>query len=264
MTQESFIRTEALLGTEAVEQLGRSKIAVFGIGGVGGFAAEALARSGIGEIDLFDHDCVSVSNINRQIIAMESTVGRPKVEVMRERILDINPKAVVHAYQTFYLPENAGEYDLGQYDYVVDAVDTVTAKLELAVQAQKAGVPIISSMGTGNKREATLLEVADLYQTSVCPLAKVMRRECRKRGIGQLKVVYSKEEPIVLQTEILQEENSRRRAIPGSVSFVPSAAGLILAGEVVKDLIDKSRLSRERSRETNESDGSLSKCGGLL
>lgn len=224
---EAWIRTEMLIGKEAVERLKRSKVAVFGVGGVGGFAVEALARGGIGEIDLFDSDCVSVSNLNRQIIAMVSTIGRPKVEVMKERILDINPDVVVHAYQIFYLPENAENYDLKRYDYIVDAVDTVTAKLELAQQAQRAGVSIISSMGTGNKQDPTRFEVTDIYQTSVCPLARVMRRECKKRGIERLKVVYSKEPPLSLQ----------EGAVPGSLPFVPSVAGLILAGEVIKELV---------------------------
>ena len=236
MNQEAWIRTEILMGSEAIKRLTRAKVAVFGIGGVGGFAVEALARSGIGTFALFDPDCVSVSNRNRQLIAMVSTLGRPKVEVMRERILDINPEAVVDIYPIFYLPENAEKYDLSQYDYIVDAVDTVTAKLELAVRAQQAGVPILSSMGTGNKRNPTMLEVADIYQTSVCPLAKVMRRECKKRGISQLKVVYSKEEPLKPLFEETVRENSSRRATPGSVSFVPSVAGLILAGEVIKEL----------------------------
>lgn len=235
--REAITRTEILMGAEAIERLGKAKVAVFGVGGVGGFVVEAFARSGIGEIALFDPDRVSISNINRQIIALESTIGRLKVEVMQERILDINPDAVVHIYPIFYLPENAEEYKLGQYHYIVDAVDTVTAKLELAVRAQNEGVPIISSMGTGNKRNPTMLEVADIYQTSVCPLAKVMRRECRKRGIRQLKVVYSKEEPIKPQIEICLEEDNYRRVVPGSVSFVPSAAGMILAGEVIKELI---------------------------
>lgn len=238
MNREALTRTELLMGREAVDRLVKARVAVFGVGGVGGFVTEALARSGIGEIAVFDNDCVSISNINRQIIAAASTVGKPKVEVMKERILDINPEAVVHAYQTFYLPENAGEYDLSRYDYIVDAIDTVTAKLELAVQAQKAGVPLISSMGTGNKLNPTMLEVADIYQTSVCPLAKVMRRECKKRGIERLKVVYSKEEPRKPQTEVLPEEGGSRRSTPGSVSFVPSVAGLIIAGEVIKELAD--------------------------
>lgn len=235
MNQEAQSRTEILMGTEAMEQLARARVAVFGIGGVGGFAVEALARSGVGELALFDPDCVSISNRNRQIIAMVSTLGRRKVEVMRERILDINPEAVVNTYPIFYLPENAEAYDLSRYHYIIDAVDTVTAKLELAVRAQQIGVPIISSMGTGNKRNPTMLEVADIYQTSVCPLAKVMRRECKKRGIRQLKVVYSKEEPLKPQLPITEDTDSRR-TVPGSVSFVPSVAGMILAGEVIKGL----------------------------
>lgn len=238
MNQEIFARTQILMGTTAMERLRRAKVAVFGVGGVGGFAVEALVRGGVGTLALFDSDCVSVSNRNRQIIAMESTVGRPKVEVMQERILDINPEAVVESHRVFYLPENAKDYDLSQYDYIVDAVDTVTAKLELVVRAQQAGVPIISSMGTGNKRNPTMLEVADLYQTCVCPLAKVMRKECKKRGILQLKVVYSKEEPLRTQECECLEEYSGRRGIPGSVSFVPPVAGLILAGEVIKELTE--------------------------
>ncbi len=237
VNREAFLRTEILMGAEAIEKLHRAKVAIFGIGGVGGFVVEALVRGGIGTFALFDPDCVSVSNRNRQLVALESTVGRPKVEVMQERILDINPEAVVDTYQVFYLPENADSYDLSQYDYIVDAVDTVTAKLELIVRAQQAKIPIISSMGTGNKRNPTMLEVADLYQTSVCPLAKVMRRECRKRGILQLKVVYSKEEPLRLQAPIFLEKENNQKVVPGSVSFVPSVAGLILAGEVIKDLI---------------------------
>lgn len=236
MNREARSRTEILMGTEAMEQLARARVAVFGVGGVGGFAVEALARSGIGELTLFDPDCVSISNCNRQLIAMVSTLGRPKVEVMRERILDINPEAVVNTYPIFYLPENAETYDLSCYHYIIDAVDTVTAKLELVVRAQQVGVPIISSMGTGNKRNPTMLEVADIYQTSVCPLAKVMRRECKKRGIRQLKVVYSREEPLKPQLPIMEDIGSRR-AVPGSVSFVPSVAGMILAGEVIRELI---------------------------
>ena len=232
---EAWIRTEMLIGKEAVERLKRSKVAVFGVGGVGGFAVEALARGGIGEIDLFDSDCVSVSNLNRQIIAMVSTIGRPKVEVMKERILDINPDVVVHAYQVFYLPENAENYDLKRYDYIVDAVDTVTAKLELAQQAQRAGVSIISSMGTGNKQDPIRFEVTDIYQTSVCPLARVMRRECKKRGIERLKVVCSTEEAMTPKRQIQSGDSGK--VIPGSMVFVPGAAGLLLASEVVKDLL---------------------------
>lgn len=233
VNQKALVRTEILMGTERIERLARAKVAVFGVGGVGGFAVEALARSGIGAIDLFDSDYVNASNINRQIIALVSTLGRRKVEVMKERILDINPDAKVQAYPVFYLPENAEEYPFHPYDYIIDAVDTVTAKLELALRAQHFGVPIISSMGTGNKRNPMMLEIADIYQTSVCPLAKVMRRECRKRGILQLKVVYSKEEPIRPHSK---KEEENRKVVPGSVSFVPSAAGLILAGEVIKEL----------------------------
>lgn len=227
MEEGRFSRSELLLGREALERLAKSHVAVFGIGGVGGHAAEALGRSGIGFLDLYDKDTVSLSNLNRQAAALQSTLGQPKAEVMRRRILDINPEAEVRAISCFYLPETADFYDLREYDYIVDAVDTVTAKLELAVRAKEAGVPIISCMGAGNKLDPTRFEVADLYQTSVCPLAKVMRKECRARGIEHLKVVYSREEPAI------------RRAVPGSVAFVPSVAGLILAGEVVRDLIGR-------------------------
>lgn len=238
MKKETLIRTELILGEEAIIRLGQAKVAVFGVGGVGGFAVEALARCGVGRIDLYDNDNVSISNRNRQIIALESTVGRPKVEVMKERILDINPDVCVHTYQTFYLPENADQYDLSCYNYIIDAVDTVAAKLELILRAQSIGIPIISSMGTGNKVNPTLLEVTDIYKTSVCPLAKVMRRECKKRGIEKLKVVYSKEEPRKPQIELPKEERGTRRAVPGSVSFVPSVAGLILASEVIMEIAE--------------------------
>lgn len=232
--REELTRSALLLGEEALEKLAASRVAVFGIGGVGGFAAEALARAGVGTIDLVDKDVVSLSNINRQIIALHSTLGRAKVEVMRERIRDINPEIVVHAHECFFLPENAGEFDFTQYDYVVDAVDTVTAKIEIILQAKKANVPVISSMGAGNKLHPELFEVSDIYHTCVCPLAKVMRKELKKRGVDSLKVVYSREEPKKpLQT--IQEEG--RRALPGSVAFVPSVAGLILAGEVIMDMI---------------------------
>jgi len=237
--REALIREEVLIGEEAVFRLRQAKVAVFGIGGVGGFAVEALARCGIGRMNLFDSDRISVSNRNRQIIAMTSTVGELKVDVMKARILDINPEAEVHSYPVFYLPENADQYELSQYDYLVDAIDTVTAKLELAWRAQEEGISIISSMGTGNKLDPTMLQVADIYQTSVCPLAKVMRRECRRRGIRKLKVVYSQEECRKPQTERLLEGESTKRVIPGSVAFVPSAAGLIMAAEVVKDLIGR-------------------------
>ena len=233
--KEQFSRTRLLLGEAAMERLAGARVAVFGIGGVGGHVVEALARSGIGEIDLIDSDMVSESNLNRQLIATHSTVGRYKVDVMEERIRDINPQAIVHKYPCFFLPENAGQFPFEAYDYVVDAVDTVTAKIELVLKAQAAEVPVISSMGAGNKLDASAFRVADIYQTSVCPLAKVMRRELKKRGVKQLKVVYSQEMPL---TPISSEETppEGRRAIPGSVAFVPSVAGLIIAGEVVKDL----------------------------
>ena len=230
---EQLMRTELLLGSEGIEKLQNSKVAVFGIGGVGGYVTEALARSGVGALDLFDSDKVSESNINRQIIALHSTVGRYKVDVMKERIADINPDIQVRANRCFFLPENAGDYDLTIYDYIVDAVDTVTAKLELAVRADAAGVPIISSMGAGNKLEPSMFEVADIYKTSVCPLAKVMRKELKARGIRKLKVVYSRELP---KTPRILINDGRKRAVPGSVAFGPSAAGLVIAGEVIKDL----------------------------
>ncbi len=222
--EQPFSRTELLLGREGVKRLRDASVAVFGIGGVGGYVVEALARSGVGCLHLIDHDKVSMSNLNRQIIAVSGTIGRYKADVARERILAINPEAEVYAYRTFYMPDTAGEFDFTQYDYVVDAIDTVTGKLAIITQAKQAGVPVISSMGAGNKLEASAFEVADIYQTSVCPLAKVMRRELKKREIESLKVVYSKEPPL----------SSDRP--PGSTAFVPAAAGLILAGEVVKDL----------------------------
>lgn len=233
-----------------MDVLEASRVAVFGLGGVGGYAAEALARSGVGSLDLIDHDCVSLTNINRQIIATTSTVGTPKVEVMAQRIADINPACRVTAHQCFYLPDTADTIDFADFDYVVDAVDTVTAKLLLIQRAHEAGVPIISSMGTANKLDPTALEVADIYDTSICPLAKIIRKECRKRGVEHLKVVYSKE-PAQVPSEQAQEayraealtaqpatpDTFGRSGIPGSTAFVPPAAGLILASEVVKDLI---------------------------
>ncbi len=231
--EECLQRTALLLGEEGVEKLKKARVAIFGIGGVGGYAAEALARSGVGHLALFDKDRISVSNLNRQIIALHSTIDKLKVEAMKERIHDINPEIRVETHDCFYLPENAEEYDLSQYDYILDAVDTVTAKLELAVRAEKAGVPIISSMGAGNKLDPAGFRVADIYKTAVCPLAKVMRKELKARGIRHLKVVYSEELPI-RPKERLSEEG--RRALPGSVAFVPSVAGLIMAGEVIKDL----------------------------
>lgn len=232
--KEQFIRTGLLLGEEAITKLNHAKVAVFGVGGVGGFAVEALARAGIGTFVLVDNDVVSESNLNRQIIALKSTVGRPKVEVMRERILEIYPDAEVETVQSFFLPENAAQFDFSSCDYIVDAIDTVTGKIELAMQAQKAGVPIISSMGAGNKLDPTRFEVADIYNTSVCPLARVMRKELKKREIEKLKVVYSKEP--AMEPLIKISEDGGKRQVPGSVSFVPSTAGLIVAGEVVKDL----------------------------
>ena len=231
---ERFARTELLLGAEAMRRLKDARVAVFGIGGVGGHAAEALARSGVGALDLIDNDRVSESNLNRQIVALQSTVGRYKTEVMRERILDINPEAEVRVHNCFYLPETSGEFDFSSYDYIVDAIDTVTGKLGLVMEAQKAGTPVISSMGAGNKLDPAAFKVADIYETKVCPLAKVMRKELRARGIEKLKVVYSEEEPM---TPKVQLKEGKRRAIPGSVAFVPGAAGLVIAGEVVKDLI---------------------------
>lgn len=232
--KEQFIRTGLLLGEDAMEKLNHSTVAVFGIGGVGGFAAEALARSGVGHLVLVDDDVVSESNINRQIIATHKTVGKPKVEVMKERILEIWPEAVVETRQSFFLPENAGEFDFSSYDYVIDAIDTVTGKIELAVQAEQSGVPIISSMGAGNKLDPTKFEVTDIYGTSVCPLARVMRKELKKRKISKLKVVYSREKAMEPLVKIAEEGGKRQ--VPGSTAFVPSVAGLILAGEVIKDL----------------------------
>lgn len=234
--QEMFTRTAMLLGEEAIEKLKAARVAVFGIGGVGGYVTEALVRAGVGALDLIDNDVVCESNLNRQIIATRSALGRAKTEVMAERIRDINPQCEVRIYNCFYLPENSAGFDFSQYDYVVDAIDTVTGKIQLVMQATEAGVPIISSMGTGNKLNPTQLEVADIYKTSVCPLAKVMRRELKVRGIERLKVVYSKEEPLK-PTALIEEEETVRRATPGSVSFVPSVAGLIIASEVIKDLV---------------------------
>ncbi len=236
--ENEFIRTGLLIGDEGLQKLKESKVAIFGVGGVGGYVAEALARCGVGALDLIDDDVVSLSNINRQIIALHSTVGKAKVEVMAERIRDINPAAVVNAHKCFYTPENSEEFDFKNYDYVVDAIDTVTGKIELVVKAQSAGTPIICSMGAGNKLNPTEFEVADIYDTSVCPLARVMRYELKKRGVKKLKVVYSKEKPIT------QPENQGKRGVPGSVSFVPSVAGLVIASEVIKDLVGGSYAER--------------------
>lgn len=244
-----FSRTQLLLGLEGMEKLFQARVAVFGIGGVGGYTVEALARSGVGTLDLIDDDRICLTNLNRQIFATRKTVGQYKVDIAQQRILEINPKAVVHTYKTFYAPQTAELFDFSQYDYVVDAIDTVTGKLELVEQAEKAGVPIISSMGAGNKMDPTAFEVADIYETSVCPLARVMRRELKRRGIRKLKVVYSKEPPmtpiddmsISCRTNCVcppgtARKCTQRRQVPGSNAFVPSVVGLIIAGEVVKDL----------------------------
>lgn len=234
-----FSRTELILGSEAMERLKAARVAVFGVGGVGGYVIEALVRSGIGAIDLIDNDKISVSNINRQIYALRSTIGQYKVDVAKARVLDINPDISVNIYKTFYLPETADEFDFSRYDYIVDAIDTVKGKIELVVQANKCNTPIISSMGAGNKLDPTLFEVADIYKTSVCPLARVMRQELKKRKIKKLKVVYSKEIPIQPSLCLLDnciEEEKVVKHIPGSNAFVPSVAGLIIAGEVIKDL----------------------------
>lgn len=228
---ERFSRTELLLGEEAISRLAATRVAIFGVGGVGGYVAEALCRSGVGAIDLIDADTVSVSNINRQIIALTSTVGRAKVEVMRERMLDINPSLTVTAHEIFYSEDERGGIDLSSYDYVVDAIDTVKSKIFLITSAKACGVNIISSMGAGNKLDPTAFEVTDIYKTSVCPLARVMRTELRKRGITDLKVVYSREEP-----RHAGADGETGRHAPGSVAFVPSVVGLIIAGEVIKDL----------------------------
>ena len=233
-----FSRTELLLGADGMEKLKRARVAVFGIGGVGSYAVEALARAGIGALDLIDNDVISLTNINRQIIALHSTVGLPKTDVMAARVNDINPECEVRTYQTFYGPDTAEQFDLAQYDYIIDAIDTVTGKLALAVNAQKANTPIISSMGTGNKLDPTAFTVTDIYKTSFCPLARIMRKELRKRGIERLKVVYSQEEALTPEG-VTEELPQGRRSIPGSVSFVPSAAGLILAGEVIKDIVKR-------------------------
>ena len=231
--KEENSRTAYVLGDDAIEKLAGARVAVFGVGGVGGFVCESLARSGIGSIDLFDKDSVSLSNINRQIIALHSTVGRPKVEVMKERILDINPDCQVNTYEVFYLPENADDFDLSCYDYIVDAIDTVSAKLEIISRAKALGIKVISAMGAGNKTDPTSFKVADIYKTEGCPLARVMRRELKKRGIGKLKVVYSPEEPI--KSPYFDSESGKN--LPGSLSFVPSVMGLIISGEVIKDII---------------------------
>lgn len=265
---EQFSRTARILGENAIQTLSACHVAIFGLGGVGGYAAEALVRSGIGRFDLIDHDIVDITNLNRQIIATHETIGREKTEVMKERMLSINPDADIAIHPCFFLPENAEDFDFTGYDYIIDAVDTVTAKIELVLRARAAGVPIISSMGTGNKINPAMLEVADIYKTSVCPLARVIRHELKKRGVEKLKVVYSREEPV--RAEILKDITIRnsgmpkdeiyggrnaesktaenmealtiRKAIPGSTAFVPGAAGLLIAAEVVKDLIKATQI----------------------
>ena len=246
-----FSRTQLLIGEDGIERLKNARVAVFGIGGVGGYVVEALVRSGVGSFDLIDDEKVCLTNLNRQIIATRETVGKYKVDVMRDRILSINPDAQVHVHKCFYLPETSEQFDFSQYSYVVDAVDTVTAKIDIIMQAQAKGVPVMSSMGAGNKMDATQFHVADIYKTSMCPLAKVMRRELKKRGVKKLKVVYSTEKSmrpledmsISCRTHCICPPGAertclQRRDIPGSIAFVPSVAGLIIAGEVIKDLID--------------------------
>ena len=246
-----FSRTELLLGNEAMEKLASSRVAIFGIGGVGGYTVEALARSGVGTIDLIDDDKICLTNINRQIYATRKTVGEYKVDVAKERIHDINPDAIVNTYKTFYTPETQNQFDFSNYDYIVDAIDTVTGKIALVVNAALSGTPIISSMGAGNKMDPTAFEVTDIYKTSVCPLARVMRTELKKRKIKKLKVVYSKEKPLVPIDDMkisckshcicppgTARKCTQRRQVPGSNSFVPSTVGLLIAGEVIKDLIN--------------------------
>ncbi len=251
---DQFSRTQLLYGRDNMRRLADSRVAVFGIGGVGGYVVEALARSGIGALDLIDDDRVCITNLNRQILATRKTVGKYKVDAAEERIREINPQCAVRTYKTFYLPETQDQFDFHEYDYVVDAIDTVSGKLAIIENAKKAGVPVISSMGAGNKTEPAALEVADIYETSVCPLARVMRRECRKRGIDSLKVVYSRETPIRPLEDMsiscrqhcvcppgTVRKCTQRRDIPGSTAFVPSAAGLIIAAEIVKDLTRQGR-----------------------
>ncbi len=242
--ENQFSRMELLIGTEKLKQLRQMRVAVFGVGGVGGYTVEALARCGIGILDLIDNDKVSLSNLNRQIYALHSTVGKYKVDVAKERVQDINPQTEVNSYRVFYLPQTAKQFDFTAYDYVVDAIDTVTGKLMLAEQAMAAGTPIISAMGAGNKMDPTAFQVADISETAVCPLAKVMRRELKKRGIKKLKVVYSQEKPMtpISNSEVSvlgnAESGNRNRQIPGSMAFVPSTVGMIVAGEVIRDLLE--------------------------
>ncbi len=245
---DQFSRTRLLLGEEGMKRLSGARVAVFGLGGVGGYTVEALARSGVGTLDLIDDDRVCLTNLNRQILATHGTIGEYKTDAARERVLAINPDTQVRVYRTFYGPETEEQFDFSSYDYVVDAIDTVTGKIELVLQAERSGTPIISCMGAGNKLDASAFEVADIYETSVCPLARVMRRELKKRGVRKLKVVYSKEPPLTPMEEMTDGDDgacppeadgkrAQRRQTPGSTAFVPAVAGLILAGEVVRDLI---------------------------
>lgn len=234
--EEVFSRTELMLGKDAMEKLKNSRVAVFGIGGVGGHAAEALVRSGIGAIDLIDNDVVSKSNINRQMFATISSVGELKVEAARKRLLDINPEVNIKCHNVFYLPENSDSFDFSLYDYVIDAVDTVSAKIDIIMKAKENNIPVISSMGAGNKLDPTRFEVSDIYKTSVCPLARVMRKAMKDRGVSDLKVVYSKEEPVIKKEKVFGDNG---KLVPGSIAFVPSVVGLIMAGETIKDLILK-------------------------
>ncbi|UWP60277.1 tRNA threonylcarbamoyladenosine dehydratase [Ruminococcus gauvreauii] len=237
--QQELSRTEVLIGSEGVRQLGRMRVAVFGLGGVGSYAVEALARCGIGSLTLVDHDVISATNINRQLFALHSTIGKLKTEVAKDRVRDIDPDMLVHTYQTFYNEETAGLFDLESFDYIVDAIDTVTSKLLLIENAKRAGTPIICSMGTGNKLDPGRFEITDISKTSVCPLAKVMRQELRKRRIKKVKVLYSKEIPVKRRTDTNEKKGSTSHPVPGSISFVPSAAGLMLAGEVIRDLLSQ-------------------------
>ncbi len=240
---EQFSRTAMIIGEDGIEKLNNSKVAIFGIGGVGSFVVEGLVRAGVQNFILVDKDVIDITNLNRQIHATTKTIGKDKVEVMKQRILDINPNAKVEIFKEFFMPDSKTKILDESIDYIIDAVDTVTAKIELVIQAEKLGIPIISAMGTGNKLDPTKFEVTDIYKTSVCPLAKVMRKELRQRGITKLKVVYSKEEPIILklQDDKLVEKNAKKQ-VPGSVSFVPSVAGMIIAGEVIKDLQNKKNM----------------------
>ena len=246
---DQYSRTRLLLGADAMERLHCARVAIFGLGGVGGYVAEALARSGIGQLDLIDDDTINLTNLNRQILALHSTIGMPKVEAAKKRILDINPTIQVRTFETFYLPETANQFDFTQYDYVIDAIDTVTGKLELIAQAKAAGTPVISCMGTGNKLDPTGFRVSDISKTSGCALARIMRKECAKRGIKGVKVVWSQELPLEPQPDPNdpmepQREGSSRRALPGSTAFVPGVAGLTMAGAVIQDLINPTEVCR--------------------